>query len=241
MKNKKLYPDVLNNKGKTFLKQKKFSEAILCFKKAINMNKKFIEAYVNLGITYSDAGLNDQAVKAFTKASFLDPLYMNKYGVDLNKRSKRQDEIYIEEANTALKTSNFKKAQEYAEAAVKAKPVFPDYKVFLAEILMKQNKFEKARFHIEKALEINPSYEKAKEKLSLILYLKGLDYFKDGMDKEMLSLWKKALKIYPKSDLLKLSVNIEFTKVNMEARCPNCEVHSNAEFKFCPHCGFEKK
>lgn len=102
------------------------------------------------------------------------------------------------------------------------------------------NRTEKARYHFEKALEINPAFDKAKQNLSTVLYLKGLEFFGDGMTAEMLTIWRKALKVYPKNDFLRLNVNVEFTKAVFEAKCENCEKFSATEFKYCPFCGLEK-
>ncbi|PLX19378.1 MAG: hypothetical protein C0601_02075 [Candidatus Muiribacterium halophilum] len=237
---KKEYPDVLNKKGVLLFKKKKYSDAIKLFKKAIEMNGKYVEAYVNLGITYSDAGLREDAVKAFTKASILDPLYMDKFGLDLSKRKRDDSEMFIKEARLAFSRCEYQRAMEYVEAAVSLKPEYPDYRNFQGEVYLRLNRLHKARLCFEKALDINPSYWRAKRNLSYILYLKGLEFFADGMKNEMLKLWRKAISIYPKTDLLKLAVNLEFTNATMKCKCTNCENFIENDFKYCPHCGLKR-
>jgi|GEM_PF-3747376 len=234
------YPDILNKKGLSLLKKRRYSDAIRFFKKAIDKNAKYVEAYVNLGITYSDAGLREEAVRAFTKASILDPLYMDKFGLDLGKRKRRDDLVFIKEAKTAYDKSDFGIAMEYIEAAVALKPDYPDYRNFQGEIYLKLERLHKARMCFEKALELNPSYWKAKRNLAYILYLKGLEFYSDGMTNEMLKLWRKAISIYPRTKLLKLAVNLEFTEARLKIRCTNCENYIEKEFKYCPYCGLKR-
>ncbi|MCK9224265.1 MAG: tetratricopeptide repeat protein [Candidatus Muirbacterium halophilum] len=236
----KLFPDVWNNKGLDFFQKKEYSNAIKCFKRAIALNRKYIEAYVNLGNTYSVAGLNEQAVKAYTKASVLDPLYIEKYGIDISKKKKEDHEAYIFEARRAFLNSDNIRALEFTNEAIRLKPEYPDYRNLNAEINMRIGKFEQARFNLEKALELNPAYEKAKKNLAEILYLRGIFFFRDGMKEEGLSIWKKALSIYPRTEFIRIVVNMDFTKNYFEVKCSNCNEFIKADYNYCPNCGMQR-
>ncbi|MFW5782022.1 MAG: tetratricopeptide repeat protein [Candidatus Muiribacteriaceae bacterium] len=235
----KMYPDKLNLKGVQYMKSKQYREAIRCFRKAISLNRQYVEAYVNLGITCSDAGLTEEAVNAFTRASVLDPLYMEKYGVDLNRRKKEEWELYHREASIAFYKSEYRKAAEFIDEAIRAKPEYPDYRNLAGEIYLKLGRIEKSRFHLERALELNPSYEKAKRNLAHVLYLRGLEFARDGMEQEMLSIWRKALALYPKTEFLRMTVNLEFTDSQLQTRCSNCETFHDVKANYCPSCGLE--
>src|SRR5205085_4356595 len=56
-----------------YLKQKKYSEAINVFKKAIESDPFHVSAYTNLGLAYKQEGCHQEALHAFEKASHLKP------------------------------------------------------------------------------------------------------------------------------------------------------------------------
>jgi tetratricopeptide (TPR) repeat protein len=55
-------------KGYKALAAKKYDEAIGCYKKAIEINPDYAEAYLNLGITYGEKGMTDEEISEYKKA-----------------------------------------------------------------------------------------------------------------------------------------------------------------------------
>jgi tetratricopeptide (TPR) repeat protein len=77
-----LSPDELealrqHNEGTESMLTKKYDEAILCFKKAIDLNPKLMEAYYNLGIAYEGQGKHKDSIDALKEAIQLDPSHAN--------------------------------------------------------------------------------------------------------------------------------------------------------------------
>lgn len=62
-----------HSKGTASMLSEKYEEAIVYFKKAIDLNPDFIEAYYNLGITYEKLDKHKDSVEALKKAIQLDP------------------------------------------------------------------------------------------------------------------------------------------------------------------------
>ena len=65
--------NVFFSKGESFQEQKLYKEAAKQYKKAINIDSKYAEAYSNLGYCYRKQGLFKKAVKTYKKAISLDP------------------------------------------------------------------------------------------------------------------------------------------------------------------------
>lgn len=68
-----------HNKGTASMLSKKYDEAIFYFKKAIDLNSEFAEAYYNLGITYEELGKHKDSIEALKRAIQLVPNYANAY------------------------------------------------------------------------------------------------------------------------------------------------------------------
>jgi tetratricopeptide (TPR) repeat protein len=66
-------------KGTESLLSKRYDEAISYFKKAIELNQKFTEAYYNLGIAYEELGRYKDSMGVLKEAVQLDPTHANAY------------------------------------------------------------------------------------------------------------------------------------------------------------------
>ena len=70
-------------KGDAFYKQGKYSEAIECYNKALELNPglskdinpKLAEAWNNKGLTFADLGRYYEAIECYNKALKIDPRY----------------------------------------------------------------------------------------------------------------------------------------------------------------------
>ena len=65
--------------GVVFQDQGKLNEAIEAYKKAIQMNPKYAEAYYNIGIVFKDKGKLDNAIDAFKKSISIKPDYFEAF------------------------------------------------------------------------------------------------------------------------------------------------------------------
>ena len=72
-------PFLFNINGMINLSLENWQEAILSFKNSLKYDNKFIEAYNNLGVTYSHLGDNEKAVENFKKAIKLNNNYASAY------------------------------------------------------------------------------------------------------------------------------------------------------------------
>ena len=68
-----------HSKGTESMLADKFKEAIFYFKKAIEFNPGFTEAYYNLGITYEKLGKYKDSIEALERVIQLEPDHANAY------------------------------------------------------------------------------------------------------------------------------------------------------------------
>ena len=102
-KNKNI-PFLLNLNGLINLSLEKWQNAIFAFKKALDSDDKFIEAYNNIGVAYSHIGDDKKAVENYTLAIRLKKNYANGY----NNLASHYDDLgqyseAVENYNHALK------------------------------------------------------------------------------------------------------------------------------------------
>jgi len=62
-----------NDKGGSFLKEKKYDEAIQCFDKALHYNNRMDKALANKGVVLFKQGKHNEAIECFDKALEIDP------------------------------------------------------------------------------------------------------------------------------------------------------------------------
>jgi predicted TPR repeat methyltransferase len=67
--------ELINNQGVNFLNQKKYDEALSCFKQALEVEPNFAKAILNLGFTHHKIGNLDKAVRAYKKVVNADLTY----------------------------------------------------------------------------------------------------------------------------------------------------------------------
>jgi tetratricopeptide (TPR) repeat protein len=233
---KEFYPDYHNFLGVKNYKTGNMMEAINCFKKAISLNKTYVEAFVNLGVTYSDCGLKEDAVKAFERAYVLDQNYLNKYDLKVEKRE-RPHALHKKLAKEYLSKNMFEDALYEIDEAIEHGASFADLYNFKGVILIKLKRYDEAMENIKLSLKINSEYQAAKSNLALIHYYKGLHYFENGMDQKAIAEWKRSLIIDPVKSMVKVHLSKDEDKITMKITCPNCKGMLNTYWKYCPFCG----
>ena len=184
----------LINKG--LLNHPKNKELLLglvdIYKKLTIHNPDYAEAHANLGNSYKELKLYDEALASYTHALRLNPnlaeIYSNR-GIVFNELKKYQEALKdydkaiaikpdyaVAYSNRGLVFNTIKKYQEALKDYDKAIAIKPDYEeVFLnkGDTLQSLNRFEDALDSYDRAIEIKTDYVEAYWNKSLILLLAG--------------------------------------------------------------------
>ena len=111
IENEKNFPFLFNLNGLIYLNLEKWDNALLAFKKTLEIDNKFIEAHNNLGVTYSHLGKYDKAIESYNKAINLNNSYANAY----NNLGTYYDDF-----------GNYSEAIKNYDKALKSNPKHPD-------------------------------------------------------------------------------------------------------------------
>ncbi len=132
--------------GATLYNKKQYPEAIAAYKKAIDVDPKFIEAYNNIGNTYRDMNQPQEAITWYEKAIQVDPGFAYPYTnlAGLYSSQKKYDEaIKVLQRSLAVNSTNI------------------DTKLFLAAIYKDAGAKDKALNVVNEVLKTNPGNEAA--------------------------------------------------------------------------------
>lgn len=169
--------------GRTLLRQKKFKEAERMFLKAISIDEKEPENYLNLGLTYFYLGVYDKSINFLEKGLKIKELPSYRMVLCDLYTSTSQYEKAIDSYRILIETfpSNFllyfnsgilfekiskqKEAEEAFLKAIKLQPAFVKSYIELGSLYEKENKIEKALEYYKKAIEIAPDYPTGYEKI----------------------------------------------------------------------------
>ena len=141
------------NSGVAFYNQKDFSKAIQAYRKVIELDPTYVEAYNNLGITYQMIGDADRALGAYQKSTEINPRYekgYNNLGILLLLRGR------YEEASEA-----FQKA-----LAVNANNI--ESHIHLGILFKKKGQWQEAVESYQKALVIDPLHRETHYNIALL-------------------------------------------------------------------------
>lgn len=184
-----------NNRGGTYMSEKKYEQALADLNKAIELRPGYAEALNNRGVIFSGKKRNAEALNDLNKAIELQPDYpdaLNNRGVILMDLSK-----YTEALN------DFNKAIElrpgYAEAYYNRGLLF-----------MNEKKYEQAVKDYDKALELKPGYPEAVINKGIIL--------KDGANSETVLIdYNKAIESNPNDHQLYYNRGLTLMSINKNA------------------------
>ena len=168
----------LLNQGISYCKEGQYDRSIAYFNKAIEINPRYVEAYINRGIAYAEGkGQYDRAIGDYNKAIEINPrdakAYLNRGG---SYYLKGQDNKAVSDYTTAIEI-NPKYAMAY-------------YSRGLTHFRIGQ--YDKAKADYTKAIEINPKYAEA--------YLnRGIAYAEGkGQYDRAINDYNKAIEINPR-------------------------------------------
>lgn len=183
-------------KGRQYLKEKKFSEARIEFRNALLLDKKLAAA--TFGLAEASLGLNNiqEAFDALQVTTDLDPK---------NLEAKiRLGNIYLQFVREA---NNVTKAEEYARDVLEADANNIEGYILRASVRTSQKKWTEAEADLKRALELNP--KRIESYLSYARYYQErgkLDTDKARLDGEAEKLYKQAISIDGKSSLAHLAL-----------------------------------
>ncbi|MBN2816261.1 MAG: tetratricopeptide repeat protein [Campylobacterales bacterium] len=135
-----------------------YKDAELLFKKAIQLNSKYAEAYANLGALYAKFKMYDKAIKLYLASIKLKPSYAGAYtnlGNALNKTARHEEAIYFHKAAITLDSRS---ANHFANCASAYKNL---------------GRFDKAKALYEQALRVEPKHVNAHFDLATVLLQSG--------------------------------------------------------------------
>lgn len=181
------YADVLNKLGVMASIKGDNEQAVLYFKRALELNPAYTEASLNLAITYNDMGDFEGAKDVFEIASTIASSAPGK--LDPFAAGKLANEHY-KIGNLYLDFGMFDEAMDEYMKALKLRPTLADVHTKLGIALRSKDRFEDAIVHFTKAKESNPHYGPAWVQLGLTYHMRGLT----GLAHQE---WEKALEINP--------------------------------------------
>ena len=156
------YPDTFvfwNILGAAAAQTGQVNQAINAFKKVIEINPDYPDAYNNMGNALKDQGKFNEAIASFNKALSLKPDYA---------------EAYNNLGNALQKQGKLEEAIAYFDKALSLKPNYVDTYNNMGNALKDQEKLKEAIASFNKALSLKPDYAEAHRNLSsLIKYKPG--------------------------------------------------------------------
>jgi len=150
--------NVFCNYGVILQDLKKFKEAEILTRKAIQLKPDYADSHSNLGKILEDLGKYKEAEVSTRKAIQLNPSFANAH--------------YIL-GNILKELGKLKEAEISTRKAIQLNPNLADAHLTLGSILKELVNYKEAEISTRKAIELKPDYAKAYEGLGLILLNKG--------------------------------------------------------------------
>ncbi|MEI8349240.1 MAG: tetratricopeptide repeat protein [Candidatus Omnitrophota bacterium] len=162
-------------RGRNYLIDKKYQDAIIQIQKALAINPQDAFAYVSLGEAYGALGNNKQAVEYFRKAMDIIPNYLEAYaGLGY---------VYIASGQQQEAVAVFQKATEI-------NPKYAEGYRGLGYIYSRLGQYDPAITQYQKALKIDPNNVYYNKEI-------GFLYVSLGQYREAITYFQKAIKLNP--------------------------------------------
>jgi tetratricopeptide (TPR) repeat protein len=143
-----------NNLGAFLLRAGKVDEAIVHFRKALEIKADHVEAQANLGNALLQEGELDNAIAEYDKALEIKPDYA---------------EVHYNLGNVLLRKGQVDQAIAHYEKALAIKPDYADVHNNLGIVLLQKGQVDEAIAHYQRAIEINPQDVQARANLAWAL------------------------------------------------------------------------
>ncbi len=151
----------------------RFSEAIGAFEKALQINPRYMEAALNLAVTYNDVGQYEKGTKTYQMAidaakeggrGQLDPLVLSKLA-----------NLHADLGDFYRSIDHPQDAVEQYAKAVELRPQYVDIQTKLGMALREAGDLNASVQQLKRAVEVNGRYAPARINLGVSLYAQG-DY-----------------------------------------------------------------
>jgi len=195
---KNSYPDIYNMLGLVYYYFQRHEEAVLAFKRAIELNPNYTEASLNLAVVYNELGSFADSEKAYSLAresrhearSYLDPYVRGKIAnMHAGLGNIYKDLGYYPQA-----------AEEYRKALV-LRPEFADIKTELGIAYRDMREFPRAIKELQDAVKLAPEYPNPRVQL-------GLTYYLMGQHERARTEWAEVIKAHPDDKLARMYLSL---------------------------------
>ncbi len=148
---------VLQKKGAKLHTEKKEDSALLVFRKQIELDSTYADAYNNIGTVYFALQKFDSAEFYFNKTLVLQPTHQ--------LATSNLANTYLNKGNHFFQLNNYDVALEYYIKAIKFKPDYVEAYANAGVIEMQKKNYSAAKKYFETALQYNPQHEFSRTRL----------------------------------------------------------------------------
>ncbi|KPK72169.1 hypothetical protein AMJ87_05500 [candidate division WOR_3 bacterium SM23_60] len=160
------YPDVHHALGCAFSLADNYDEAINSFKRAIELNPNYIEAYVDMAIVQNELCKFEDAKQSFERAAVLET---KDRGLSPQLKAKLAN-IYTQLGDTYYELQEYEKAKDEYRRGTDMGSSFLDIKLKLAKTHLQLSEYEETERILFEVLEHNQNYFEARTTLGLCYY-----------------------------------------------------------------------
>ena len=215
---------IWNIVGVAFISLEHFDRASEAFKKVIELNPKYADAYYNMGNALKAQGKLDEAIEAYKQCIILKPDHAEAYnnlGKAFQEQEKLDDaieaynnfimlnpdypETYNNMGNTFNDKGNLDEAIEFYKKAVLLKPDYAEAYNNMGVTLKDQGKLEEAIEAYNKAISLKPDYAEVYNNI-------GMTHQYQGKLEDAIDAYKKAISLKP--DYAQAHKNLTYVLLN---------------------------
>jgi tetratricopeptide (TPR) repeat protein len=164
-------------------------QALVSFDTAVQLNPRYVEAYIHRGLVLNQLGRSAEAEESFRRASALEGPRTGRFSPHVAARLANQHaalgEAYAEAGALADAVEQYRKAVELG-------PAFIDLRYRLARLMLDSGNPLGAREELDRVLQARPGFVEAQASLGLAHYLAG-----DA--NEARRVWREALERQPEN------------------------------------------
>jgi len=190
----KSFADVHNMLGFIYHRKGRYQQAAGCFEEALRINPSYLEAALNLVVTYNELGRYAEAQKVYERAterSHSAPRRLNEFA-----RGKIAN-MHADVAEAYRASGMYADAAAEMEKALKLCPAFVDLRSRLGVIESERGRLRQAVEVFRRVKKEKPGYIPGRLHLGFVLY-------RMGKRKAAVTEWKNVLGIDPKNESAKL-------------------------------------